>query len=54
VASWDDVRRLALVLPETTEKATHGGNASWRVMDKLFVWERPLREKELEEPHSRI
>jgi hypothetical protein len=48
VASWDDVRRLALALPETTEKPSHGGNASWRVKDKLFVWERPLRDGEVE------
>jgi hypothetical protein len=42
VASWDDVRRIALALPETTEQLSHG-NVSWRVRDKLFVWERPLR-----------
>jgi hypothetical protein len=46
VASWDDVRRLALALPETSEKPSHG-NVSWRVKDKLFVWERPLREGEV-------
>jgi hypothetical protein len=42
VATWDDVRRLALALPETTERPAHG-NAAWRVRDRLFVWERPLR-----------
>jgi hypothetical protein len=46
VASWDDVRRIALALPETSERTSHG-NASWRVRDKLFVWERPLREADL-------
>ena len=46
MASWDDVRRIALGLPETSEKPMHG-LASWRVRDKLFVWERPLREKEI-------
>jgi hypothetical protein len=46
VASWDDVRRLALVLPETSEDTTHG-HASWRVREKLFVWERPLRASEM-------
>jgi hypothetical protein len=46
VASWDDVRRVALSLPETSEQPTHG-NASWRVRDKLFVWERPLRPADL-------
>ena len=42
MAGWDDVRRIALALPETSERTSHG-NASWRVRDKLFVWERPLR-----------
>jgi hypothetical protein len=42
VADWDDVRRIALALPETGEQASHG-HASWRVRDKMFVWERPLR-----------
>jgi hypothetical protein len=46
VATWDDVRRLALAPPETREDTTHG-NASWRVRDKLFVWERPLRPADL-------
>jgi hypothetical protein len=41
VATWDDVRRLALALPETSERLSRG-NAQWRVKDKLFVWERPL------------
>jgi len=42
VASWDDVRRIALALPETSEQLSRD-RASWRVRDKLFVWERPLR-----------
>jgi hypothetical protein len=42
VADWDDVRRIALALPETGEQLSHG-HASWRVLDKGFVWERPLR-----------
>jgi len=41
MASFDDVRRIALSLPETSER-TGRGNAQWRVRDKLFVWERPL------------
>jgi hypothetical protein len=41
VASFDDVRRIALSLPETTE-AVSWGNAHWRVKNKGFVWERPL------------
>jgi hypothetical protein len=47
VADWDDVRRLALALPETSERESRG-SLQWRVKDKLFVWERPLRKAELE------
>jgi hypothetical protein len=46
MADWDDVRRLALALPETSEGTTRG-LASWRVRDKMFVWERPLRGTDL-------
>jgi hypothetical protein len=42
MATWDDVRRIALELPETSERLSHG-QPSWRVRDKGFVWERPLR-----------
>ena len=44
--SWDDVRRIALALPEAGEQSKRG-RSSWRVRDKLFVWERPLRAGEL-------
>jgi hypothetical protein len=47
VATWDDVRRIALALPETNEGLSHG-NLSWRVRDKGFVWERPLRRGDVE------
>jgi hypothetical protein len=47
VASWDDVRRIAMSLPETSERISRG-NLQWRVTDKLFVWERPLRRPDLE------
>jgi hypothetical protein len=46
MASWDDVRRLALAMPEATE-VTSRGDMQWRVKDKLFVWERPLRRSDL-------
>jgi hypothetical protein len=46
VATWDDVRRLALALPETDERVSRG-NIQWRVKEKLFVWERPLRNSDL-------
>jgi hypothetical protein len=47
VATWDDVRRIALALPEATER-TSREMRQWRVKDKLFVWERPLRRSDLE------
>jgi len=47
MATWDDVRRIALALPETTE-VTSRGNLTWNVKDKGFVWERPLRRGDLE------
>jgi hypothetical protein len=46
VSTWDDVRRVALALPEATEVVSRG-LAQWRVKDKLFVWERPLRRSDL-------
>jgi hypothetical protein len=48
MAGWDDVRAIALALPETEERPSHGGSASWRVRDKLFAWERPLRRADRE------
>ena len=48
MASWDDVRRIALALPDTDEHASYGGSASWRVREKGFVWERPLRKSDLQ------
>jgi hypothetical protein len=47
VASWDDVRRIALGLPEAEERLSRDLR-QWRVKDKLFVWERPLRRSDLE------
>jgi hypothetical protein len=47
VATWDDVRRFALSLPETDERVSRD-NSQWRVKEKLFVWERPLRKSDLE------
>jgi hypothetical protein len=47
MATWDDVRRLALALPETSERRSRE-LMQWRVKDKLFVWERPLRRSDLE------
>ena len=37
----DDVRKIALGLPETTETVEgHRGGASWRASGGTFVWER--------------
>jgi hypothetical protein len=42
MATWDDVARVCLALPGTTESTSYGGRA-WKVGGKGFVWERPLR-----------
>lgn len=47
MATLDDVRRLALAMPGAQE-STMWGSAAWKVRKVLFVWERPLRRKELE------
>jgi hypothetical protein len=47
MAKLADVRRIALALPETSEQGSGDGTANWRVKDKLFVWERPLRPSDL-------
>jgi hypothetical protein len=44
--SLDEVARIALALPEAVERPLHT-QRSWRVRDKLFVWERPLRHSDL-------
>jgi hypothetical protein len=46
MATWDDVRRIALALPETMEDP--GATPGWRVRKKSFAWERPLRKGDLE------
>jgi len=45
MASWEDVERIATVLPDTDLK----GPRRWTVHGTLFVWERPLRAKDLDE-----
>ncbi|MFP5371176.1 MAG: MmcQ/YjbR family DNA-binding protein [Actinomycetes bacterium] len=49
MATWDDVARICLALPDTAERPSYGGARSWRVRNKPFVWERPLRRKDLAE-----
>ena len=48
MASLDDVRRLALSLPEAQERASYGGAPAWSIKGKGFVWERPLRGADLQ------
>lgn len=47
MATWEDVRACALALPEAVESSLHG-DVAFRVRDKLFAWERPLRRTDLE------
>jgi hypothetical protein len=47
MATWDDVRCIALGLPETSESSSRG-HSSWQIKDKGFVWERPLRRADIE------
>ena len=46
MATWDDVRRIALSLPDTAERYMHHSQG-WHVHNKGFVWERPLRPADL-------
>jgi hypothetical protein len=48
VADWDDVARICLALPGTTE-GTMRGWRQWQVRAKGFVWERPLGKKDAAE-----
>jgi hypothetical protein len=47
MATWEDVRRAALALPETTERSGTDGRPDWQVHGKTFAWERPLRKGDL-------
>lgn len=46
MAALDDVRVLALALPEVVESTSYGWVA-WKVHGKTFVWERPLRPRDI-------
>jgi hypothetical protein len=48
MATWDDVRHIALTLPETVERSSSDQIPQWRVKDKMFAWERPLRRADLD------
>ena len=43
MATWDDVHRLVLAMPETEERSP--GN--WRVKGRPLCWERPLRKSDV-------
>jgi hypothetical protein len=46
VPDLEDVRRIALELPGASERAGRSG-AQWRVAERMFVWERSLRDSEI-------
>lgn len=48
MATWADVERIASALPEVTEGIRFESRV-WRVKEKGFVWERPLRKRDLAE-----
>src|ERR1700742_5286884 len=48
MATWDDVEAIATSLPEVAEGTSYG-ERDWKVRKKTFVWERPLRKKEVEQ-----
>jgi hypothetical protein len=49
MATWADVERLAMAMPQATARESgHDGHREWRVRNKLFAWERPLRKGDLE------
>lgn len=47
MATWEEVGRTAMALPEVTSASA--GGSSWKVRNKTFLWERPLRPKDLAE-----
>ena len=47
MATVEDAARMALSLPETTERERHG-NRSWFVAGKAFAWERPFSKADLQ------
>lgn len=46
MASFDDVARIALDLPEVIEGERHG-NRTWAVRGKVFAWERPYSKADI-------
>jgi len=48
MADWGEVCGIAAGLPGA-QAGTTFGNAAWKVGGRAFVWERPLRARDLEE-----
>ena len=46
MATWDDVRQVAIALPEVEELPSYGGLPRWSVRGKSLVWDRPMRGKD--------
>ncbi len=44
MVSHDDVRRIALALPGTHERASYGGRPSFRTTKQMFTWIREAPE----------
>src|SRR5689334_18261152 len=49
MATWDDVAAVCARLPGTAAGTSREGSRQWRVGDKLYAWERPLRKADLAE-----
>ena len=49
MATWDDVDRIARELPDVVSRTDGFGQLKWEVRKQYFVYERPLRKKDLQE-----
>jgi hypothetical protein len=49
MVTWDDVARVCLALPATTEARSASGRRRWLVRGRTFLRERPLHRKDLDE-----
>jgi hypothetical protein len=38
MVTHDDIRRIALSLPDTFEQPSYGGRPSWRTKQRMFTW----------------